>query len=156
MKISKSTSFISCLLLFFVFSCSPEDPSTKVIESTELSNFETLVSLESETLALPIIIKTLNDQSLIVYDIGTNQVLKLDESGAIIDSIGRVGQGPGEYFFVNNIYINDDKIYLIETSQMLAHQYNQNGDLTSSFDFGKLVGRSAIPSPPIWWCSEVK
>lgn len=107
-----------------------------------------MVSLESETLALPIIIKALNDQSLIVYDIGTNQVLKLDESGAIIDSIGRVGQGPGEYLFVKNIYINDDKIYLIESPQLLVHQYSQNGDLTSSFDFGKLVGRSTIAPPP--------
>ena len=148
MKISNSTSFISCLLLFFVFSCSPGDTSTKVIESTQLSNFETLVSLESETLALPIIIKVLNDQSLIVYDIGTNQVLKLDEHGSIVDSIGRVGQGPGEFLFVNNIFIRDENLYLIERSQMLAHQYTQGGDLISSFDFGKITGNPPVPFGP--------
>ncbi|HAC14530.1 MAG TPA: hypothetical protein DCE78_01095 [Bacteroidetes bacterium] len=148
MDFSKSISFISCLPLLFVISCSTEDPPSNVIETTELSNFETLVSLESETLALPIIIKALNDQSFIVYDIGTNQVLKLDERGSIVDSIGRVGHGPGEFLFVNSIFIRDEKLYLIESPQMLAHQYSQNGELISSFDFGKLVGRSVIAPRP--------
>lgn len=145
---SKNTSYyISWLLVYFVLSCSAEMPSTKVIEITELTNFETLVSLESETLALPVIIKVRDHQGIIVYDVGKGQVLELDESGAIANTFGRKGRGPGEYLLVKNIFLTGEDLYIIETAQMVAHQYGQGGDLISTFDFGKIVGNPTTPPP---------
>lgn len=126
--------------------CNVDTPTSKALETTELTNFETLESLDSETLTLPIIIKVFNNQSIVVYDIGKNQVLKLDESGVIINSIGRVGNGPGEYLYVNNINVTNEQLYLVETTQMLVHLYNEGGNLISSFDFGKIAGNPTIPA----------
>ena len=56
-----------------------------------------------------------------------NNVLKFDKSGKYISSIGKRGNGPGEFLRINAMAINDGKIYLIEGNQQKVCVYDTDG-----------------------------
>lgn len=136
-------------LLCFILSCTHEIPTPSDVEIKELQNFETLVNVKENILAIPVLIKHKDEMNFLVYDVGLSQVLELDENGSIVNKIGRTGRGPGEYLSVNNIFINEHYLYVTDTVQLLIHQYNKENVLLSSFDFGELSGRPTVPGPAV-------
>ncbi|MDR8393820.1 6-bladed beta-propeller [Aliifodinibius sp. S!AR15-10] len=143
----KTYSYFSCVLLCFVLGCTADKPPEKMVETTELKDYDTLAGLESGQVALPVILKVREDQSFAVYDIAKNQVLELDEDGVVKNKIGRSGRGPGEYLFVNNIFLTEQYLYIIDTALYFVHQFDRKGNLVSTFDFGKIAGKPTTPPP---------
>ncbi|MEX1135357.1 MAG: 6-bladed beta-propeller, partial [Balneolales bacterium] len=129
------------LLLGLLAGCRSDEPSISNAEVVELKEFETILNLESERLAVPGIIKY-DDSSgqLFVYDIGQVNVFELDiSSGKVINEYGREGRGPGEYQQVNSILPVEDHLFLVDHYQHYIHKYNRDGGLASSMDYGAIV-----------------
>jgi len=143
--IHKSFSLPVAVLFILMTGCNPAEPESESIGITELSDFEVVVSRESNTLGIPVIIKYDGKSNFFVFDVSRDQVLKLDDNGNVISEIGRVGRGPGEYSFLTNIFPTENHIYVIDMGQLLAHRYDKEGTYLSSFDFGKKDGRPTIP-----------
>ncbi|NGP89374.1 6-bladed beta-propeller [Fodinibius halophilus] len=154
LKRPEAKLFLCGCLLCFVQSCNHEDSSnsagkTDFVESTELKNYETLVDLEENKLATPVIIRHGSDSTFFVYDVRQQQVLKMDKKGTIINKIGRTGRGPGEYLFVNNMFVREQHLYIIDIVQFMIHKYDMEGNFVSSFNFGEIAGQPTIPPPGI-------
>ena len=99
-------------LVLILLGCNPESPSTPNVEKTVLESFETLVDMESNTLAVPTIIKADSDSGFYVYDLTKKQVFRLDENGRIKQEIGRAGRGPGEYsLFVRDLFVSNNNFF---------------------------------------------
>lgn len=149
LKKQSAKLFLCGLLLFVIQGCSHEDSSSYVGETTELKNYETLVDLEDNILATPVIIRHGNSSTFFVYDVRKGQVLELDENGKVINEVGRSGRGPGEYTFVNNMFVREQHLYVIDIIQFMAHQYDMEGNFVSSFNFGEIAGQPTTPPPAI-------
>lgn len=119
------------------------------METTELKNYETVVDLEDNTLATPVIIRRGSDSTFFVYDVRLEQILEMDGKGTVVNEIGRSGRGPGEYLFVNNMFVREQHLYVIDIVQFMVQQYDMEGNLVSSFNFGEIAGKPTIPPPPI-------
>lgn len=141
-----SLSLPVVVLLFLIAGCNSGEQENHVIKETELTEFEVIVSQESNALGIPVIIKHDGKSNFYVYDSSLDQVLKLDRDGNVISEIGMVGRGPGEYSFLTNFFLTENHIYVVDMGQLLAHRYDKEGTYLSSFDFGKKDGRPTTPS----------
>lgn len=56
-----------------------------------------------------------------------NSILKFDESGKFISSIGSKGSGPGEYMHVKTINVSNDRVYINEGNQEKVCVYDTDG-----------------------------
>lgn len=141
---------IFCVLFYLIQGCnSDEEISSSGIKTTVLEDYKTLGSIEEDIIGTPDIIKYGGESNLFVYDGSRNQILKLNRNGEIVSEIGRTGRGPGEYLLVNNMFLVEQHLYIIDEVQLLAYKYDLEGTLVSSLDFGKIAGgRPAFPPPP--------
>lgn len=61
-----------------------------------------------------------------------------DQDGNYIRTIGRKGQGPGEFQIPNDIYIDDkDKLYISDVENDRLSVFNEHGDFVDSFNFNE-------------------
>jgi len=68
-----------------------------------------------------------SERNILVLDAGNNRIQKYDKDGKYLQSIGRQGQGPGEFEGPTRLYIDaKDNIYVIEMFQRL-HIFDKNG-----------------------------
>lgn len=136
-------------IVFSLVSCNTETSSENEIPISELSEFETIISVEDEVLASPASLKYNRDSTLFVFDQGLGKVIELKESGEVVREYGRMGRGPGEFQRVNNIYITDNYLFVIDPGKFAIHKFGRHGELQSTFDFGNSENQSsAVPPPP--------
>ncbi len=146
---------IKLLAVFFlvvpVIGCQSEPPasesSSSGINVVELEDYETISSYEETTLANPNILRYYN-ASLFVYDAEKHQVLELDDRGSLVTEYGRRGQGPGEFQTVNNIFIIDSLLYVVDPAQFRISRFKLNGDLDTILNYGQGGPQAAIPPAP--------
>lgn len=114
----------------------------------ELDEFETIVRVDEAVLATPNILKY-DDAHLFVFDAGQRKVLELDTTGNIIFEYSQEGRGPGEIQWVDNIFLTDNSLFLVDPGQFLIHKFNRTGKFNSSFDYGAMEYTPLVPGPPI-------
>jgi hypothetical protein len=129
-------AFIITLISISV-SCSP-DPVTSEVQHVELTQFETIIAYEDNTLATPTILKYDGHSNLFVYDYGIGHILKLDKSGNIVKKIGQEGSGPGEFIYVSNMVLLNDFLFLVDYAQFYIHKFSVMGEYHASLDYGAL------------------
>lgn len=140
--------FCVSFTVFLLMSCTSETSTEKIIPISELSDFETVISFEDEVLASPASLKYTGDSTLFVFDQGLGKVIELKENGEVIREYGRMGRGPGEFQRVNNIYITDDYLFVIDPGKFAIHKFGRNGELHSTFDYGNSENQSTAAPPP--------
>jgi hypothetical protein len=68
-----------------------------------------------------------SEGNILVLDAGNNRIQKYDKDGKYLQSIGKQGQGPGEFDSPTSLYIDTkDNIYVSEMFQRL-HIFDKNG-----------------------------
>lgn len=141
------SSYIFFILIFFtITSCNNKENLHDKIEVIKLNDYEIIIDLQSNVLVAPNIIKY--DGSLFIYDTGHGKIFEIGDEYKILREFGRVGVGPGEFLKINNIYLTKEYLYIIDIVQLLIHKYNRNGELHSTFDFGKITKRPTVPPTP--------
>lgn len=136
------------VFLFIVLtSCKPTPPEVSEVGYEKLEEYETIVPYEENHLATPTIL-TYDEGTLYVYDYAIGHVLTFNSEGNLTEEIGRSGQGPGEFYLLNNIFVNDDALYFVDFGQVLIHKYDKNGNHITSIDYGAM-GYITSPMPPM-------
>jgi hypothetical protein len=113
---------INLFTVFILISCSKEDTSSSDVDFTELQEFETFISLDDILLTAPTVIKYDGDSHLFVYENSRGTVLELDENGDVVNEFGRWGQGPGEVHMVNNIFLTETSLFIVDLWQFFNHR----------------------------------
>ena len=129
------------LVLLILGSCHSETTTVPSVEITELVDYETIYSFDesrydSTAILAPSILTVDGRSNLFVYDRRRNMVVVLDGGGEVINEVGREGQGPGEFRFVNSITLEQDNLYLVDHWQFFIHKYYLTGEPISSMDYG--------------------
>lgn len=141
-------TLFSVILLVSLLSCVSETPTPSDVESVKLEEFDTFVTVEENQIALPSIIKYDSDSShLFVYDTGIGSVLELNGEGEVVTEYGQRGRGPGEFQLVNNIFLSDDRLYVVDEGQFFIHRFDREGEFLSTMDYSEYGGM--IPPPPM-------
>lgn len=64
--------------------------------------------------------------ALLVCDYGNRRVQVYDKNGVFMKTLGRVGQGPGEYNFPSSVHLDDaENIYVSDSSKLVV--FNRDG-----------------------------
>jgi len=139
---------IVLLLISLLAGCTSEETSTKSIPITELIDYKTFVSYEDGMLGNPLILRQGATSHLFVYDAAKKQVLKLDSNGKVVNSFGGQGRGPGEFIMVNNMFLADNQLYIVDQVQMKISRFGLDGKLDGTFNFGKKRSHAVPPPAP--------
>jgi len=67
-----------------------------------------------------------DDGNIYVCDGGNRRVQKYDKNGLYTSTIGRQGQGPGEYMYPSRLFLNEDGNPIVEGNRSLLH-YDKEG-----------------------------
>lgn len=148
LRVKNHLSYCYLCILLFCTSCSPGAEKFIEAEIFELHEYETIVSNENYNLAEPTVLSVIGESKMLVYDHALGYVTEFDFGGNKEREIGREGQGPGEFFLLNNIIAHSDKLYFIDFGQALIHKYSRDGEHSSSLDYGAL-GYITSPAPPM-------
>ncbi|WP_069131019.1 6-bladed beta-propeller [Rhodohalobacter halophilus] len=76
--------------------------------------------------------------NVFVADVQSNSILIFDQNGALIREFDNRGQGPGEYQTLAQIYVNNQSLYIVDSSQLKVSEFrieNDLGELTHIDDF---------------------
>lgn len=128
--------------------CGSENTSPTAIDTTELKNFETLISIEDNVLATPTLIRYGPNSNLFIYDDAQTKVMEVDHTGSVVNEFGQPGRGPGELLIVNNFFLTDTHLYIVDIVQYFIHQYDYKGVHISSMDYGDMLGMPNAPPAP--------
>jgi hypothetical protein len=76
--------------------------------------------------------------NIFISDIKGHHILKFDAQSNFIKYIGRRGQGPGEFYSPNEVFITkDDKLVVSEAGNMRVQYFDLNGQYIRSFKLFK-------------------
>ena len=145
---------VSSIALLFLFSCGGGDRQTCTVEEIDgvrhvhnhaplqgdtpkvkLEFVQKIGNLESEDenymLFMPFEAHYDSEGNILVFDGGNDRIQKYDPDGKYLLSIGRSGQGPGEFHRASTFLIDDrDNVYVVERK---IHQFDKAGNYIDSF-----------------------
>jgi hypothetical protein len=110
----------------------------KVITNPEASKFGEFAFELEEDLAIgdvddedyffprPVTLSVDNDGNIYVCDGGNRRVQKYNKDGTYVRTIGRQGQGPGEYMYPSRVFLDEDGNPCVSDSRSLLY-YNKEG-----------------------------
>ncbi|TVQ02414.1 MAG: 6-bladed beta-propeller [Balneolaceae bacterium] len=135
-------------ILYALTGCNSETSSSTEISIIKLEKFETIISIEDNVLATPTLIRFGSNSNLFVNDDARTKVLEVDSNGNIVNEFGQPGRGPGELLLVNNFFLTDNHLYIVDYLQYFIHKYDYNGQFISSMDYGNKLGLPNAPPAP--------
>ncbi len=99
----------------------------------QLPSPEYVVLQETDSLMFAEISKIVaqNNKLFVLDSWGARTVLSFDKNGKPLVQFGRVGQGPGEYFRPEDLWVNDSIVFILDAVQKKVIRYKENGDFLS-------------------------
>lgn len=149
-------TFYPLLVLFLCVSCleNKDKQVVRDVEVLEMSNFEStsflaikeniveksdLVKLELTDASLvgQIAQMELADDFIYILDSKVKTLLLFDKNGSFVRTIGKRGNGPGEYTSIASFYVDaeENKIGLLDPLALKVHQYTLQGEYVKSVSF---------------------
>ncbi|TYP95567.1 6-bladed beta-propeller protein [Fodinibius salinus] len=145
-----TTFLFTIIISIFWVDCSNTSPSgnsSTDAEIVELKKYETIVSYKEHKLSNPQIIRINNNNShLFIYDAAELTVFEFNNKGDIINEYGKQGRGPGEFLNVNNIFLTNDYLYVIDPLQFRITRFKIGGNLVGTMNYGR-ENRQSLPPP---------
>src|SRR5690606_13029035 len=83
----------------------------------------------------PLAVKVTTNASgdFIVSHILKKSVFKFDDQGNLIRTMGREGQGPGEFNYISHVTVTSDDNYFVSDMMGRSALFDSNGDLVDSY-----------------------
>ena len=96
------------------------------------------------------------DGSLVIADAGNNRMLRLSPSGEVTDSLGREGNGPGEFQHIYRLYASGDTLFAYDSGnpRITAWVPGQDPEVVSLPTVrGYSTTIHGVASPTLWLVS---
>lgn len=62
----------------------------------------------------------------LILDKQARRILRFNENGTFVSKIDRVGRGPGEYMYISDFDVVDDKVYLLDMDRIIVYDDEGN------------------------------
>jgi hypothetical protein len=85
-----------------------------------------------------------SDGNIFVIDAGNSRIQKYNKEGKYIQTIGRQGQGPGEFERPSSLYLDSENNIYVEDSGQKVHIFNKEGEFKNAItltDYGRPITR---------------
>lgn len=135
-------------LLFRLFSCTEKDRNFDKVTpgfKTQTFLYDKYTQLEPENLfsSIEFIDLEVNDYSIfvdidkflssqnsffILDALGTNYIYRFNRSGRFSNRIGKIGEGPGEYFKIADFWVDDHQVYVLDRTKKKLIFYDLDGN----------------------------
>ncbi|MDR0559552.1 MAG: 6-bladed beta-propeller [Prevotellaceae bacterium] len=91
------------------------------------------------------------DNVIYILDKKTVSLQVFDSTGKYIHSIGKRGEGPGEYSAINAFYLNSHNhtINMFDPLKLSVHKYDFNGNFIASVQFKDLILSQIVRATPL-------
>lgn len=144
------------LMLTVIVSCGKKNTDNSVFSNTdkpsdpaatlELKKLFT-ISSENQTdtaayLKMPLSLTSNKNGDIYILDVRAMNVKKFDSEGNYIKSIGRSGQGPGEFLYPNVMFIDNDTLNVTSVQPPKLVKF----DLDGNFYYEKHIGQVQLQS----------
>jgi hypothetical protein len=81
-----------------------------------------------------------SDGNILVLDRGDSRIKKYDKDGKFMYSIGRQGQGPGEFEQILTLSLDsDNNIYVMDSGRYKVHIFNKDGEFKNSITLTRFI-----------------
>ncbi|MDZ7715109.1 MAG: hypothetical protein U5J95_02735 [Balneolaceae bacterium] len=115
-----------------------------------LDEYQTLVSYEENILSNPQILRyDKNSSNLFIYDAKKKKVLELDNNGSVCKRIRTERTRRGEFLRVDNIFLVNNFLYVVDGVQFRITKFALNGELVGSLNYGKDKPQTLPPPAPL-------
>jgi hypothetical protein len=157
----KTVLFFSIFVLFLVFACSkkPESEATvEIIDGVENvhntgtpMNPDKSVSFEEELsvggkeydmLSRPILYIVDKEDRILISDMQDQAIKVFDSNGNFIQTIGRQGEGPGEFSYVGRMaFLPDGRLMVTDSRANRISLFDREGTYLNSHHWSERMGR---------------
>lgn len=147
---------MACALAAISAGCKNNDQSDvetiKYVESTSMDDLLDHVKsvdlipimlADEEKMMGPTIEMQRTHDSFLVYDMRNYKIMRYGDNGQLLNPVGRVGRGPGEYSMINDIQIVGDTIVVFSYPGMIL-KYGMNGEWLGTDDCQDLGQQSVL------------
>lgn len=148
---------LSSALLIFITGCQQktgghaENPG---IKAKELKEYHTFISSKNLAVGQPVRLKYDDSTGhVFIQDFAKSRIIEMDDSNKVVIVYSRKGRGPGESEFIENFFITNKHLFIVDGRLFLIDKYSrQDGHFISSMDYGKYLLKrkrsSKAPPPP--------
>jgi hypothetical protein len=108
-----------------------QDDSSKQPDKVTMVSVDTLFTFtdfETHNIAQPTEIAILENSSVAIVDFDQKQISLVSKSGDLITTFGREGRGPGEFIRIDNLFVTEDVIHVIDTNQNMISKFDTEGN----------------------------
>jgi hypothetical protein len=129
-----------------MIACGPEQPAVSDAPfNIDLPAPEVLVSLESEMIGLPAGISVDGSGRIWVADSRSSSLLVFDADGTLARTIGREGEGPGEFQTPVMVVLTDTLIRVLDSGNGRVQDYRPDGShITDHVVASSMLGAGAV------------
>lgn len=141
-------------IVFLLISCGNKtkfsDSTSSNAEIIELDEYQTLISYNEQKLSNSQIIRyNESDSHIFVYDALEKRIVEFESDGKVVNTYGRQGRGPGEFLRVNNIFLADDYLYVVDQTQFRISRFTLDGNFDEAMNYGREDPQALPPSAPM-------
>ena len=124
MNIKVACGLICSLALTLFFGCQASVEESNSIFDVTVDSLFSIHTVNGEEFGVLRDLKLGEDGTLFLSDPGLHQVHKFTPDGEWIDSVGREGEGPGEFNRLGLIQVIGDTLFVPEASQRAVHVFS--------------------------------
>ncbi len=121
----------TCIILMIIGCSQTQDDSSKQPDKVTMVSVDTLFTFtdfETHNIAQPTELAILENGSVAIVDFDQKQVSLVSKLGDLITSFGREGRGPGEFIRIDNLFVTDDVIHVIDTNLNMISKFDTEGN----------------------------
>jgi hypothetical protein len=121
----------TCIILMMIGCSQNQDDSSKQPDKVTMVSVDTLFTFtdfETHNIAQPTESAILENSSVAIVDFDQKQISLVSKSGDLITTFGREGRGPGEFIRIDNLFVTEDVIHVIDTNQNMISKFDTEGN----------------------------
>lgn len=144
--------FFSSALIILLTACQRKDAAhSEEVEAKVLKTHHTLMSNKNLLLGLPVRIKYDDETNrLFIEDLAKGGVVEINDSSEVVHVFGKKGHGPGEVQAIDNFFITQKHLFIVDGGQYLINKYSRrDGHYITSLDYEKFLKHKIPPHLPL-------
>jgi len=147
-------TFLSSVILVLLVGCQKKNAGNakySEFKIKELKEYHTLISNKNLLVGLPVRLRyDTKNKHLFIEDLSRQRITEMDDRNKVVHVFGKKGHGPGEVEGIDNFFITQKHLFIVDGNQYLIDKYSlRDGRYISSLDYEQFLKNKIPPHPPL-------